>query len=139
MNYRLQKHNKLGYHTQADTLEELAEALGIQFDTLQQTIETFNAAVRGDIDDPYRATAFTDEFNSVGPFYGVQVESAIHMTRGGCLANEKAQVLTNDGDVVEGLYAAGEVASSSQAYSAAVIFGRISGEEAANYIKENND
>jgi len=56
------------------------------------------------------------------------------MTRGGCIANEKAQVLTNSGEVVEGLYAAGEVTATSQAYSAAVIFGRISGEEAANYV-----
>ena len=57
------------------------------------------------------------------------------MTRGGVVANEKAQVLTNDGEVVEGLYAAGEVTATSQAYSAAVIFGRISGEEAAKFIQ----
>ena len=56
------------------------------------------------------------------------------MTRGGVVANENAEVLTNDGKIVDGLYAAGEVTASSQAYSAAVVFGRISGEEAAKYI-----
>lgn len=132
--YRLQKHTKLGYHVEADSIEELAEKLGINAETLKETIATFNQAVKGEIEDPYRETAFTDEFNETGKFYGVQVESAIHMTRGGCVANEKAEVLTNDGEVVEGLYAAGEVTATSQAYSAAVIFGRISGEEAANYI-----
>ena len=58
------------------------------------------------------------------------------MTRGGVVANEKAQVLDNDGNVVEGLYAAGEVTATSQAYSAAVVFGRISGAEAAAYVQK---
>ncbi len=134
--YRLQKHNKLGYHVKADTLEELAEKLGVDAEGLKATVATFNKAVKGEIADPYRETAFTNEINESGPYYGVQVESAIHMTRGGVVANEKAEVLTNDGKVVEGLYAAGEVTATSQAYSAAVIFGRISGEEAAKFIKK---
>ena len=133
-NYRLQKHTGLGYHVKADTLEELAEILGINAENLKATVNTFNEAVEGKIEDPYRAEAFTDTFNENGPYYGVKVESAIHMTRGGVVANENAEVLTNDGKIVDGLYAAGEVTASSQAYSAAVVFGRISGEEAAKYI-----
>lgn len=132
--YRLQKHTDLGYHVKADSLEELAEKLGINAENLAQTIETFNKAVDGEIADPFRETAFTDKIDLDGPIYGVQIESAVHMTKGGVLANEKAEILNNDGEVVQGLYAAGEVASSSAAYSAAVVFGRISGEEAANYI-----
>ena len=56
------------------------------------------------------------------------------MTKGGVAANEKAEVLNNNDQVVEGLYAAGEVANSSAAYCASVVFGRISGEEAAKYV-----
>ena len=63
-----------------------------------------------------------------------QVETAIHMTKGGVVADDKAQVINNDGKVVDGLYAAGEVVDTSGAYSASVIFGRISGEEAAKHI-----
>ena len=75
---------------------------------------------------------------SEGPYYGVQVESAVHMTRGGVVADEKTQVYYENGKVVKGLYAAGEVANSnSGAYSAAVIFGRIAGEEATKYINNN--
>ncbi|CUP01854.1 MULTISPECIES: FAD-binding protein [Clostridium] len=132
--YRLQKHTKLGYHTKAETLDELAEKLGIDAENLKATVKTFNEAVEGKIEDPFREKAFTNTINENGPYYGVQVESAIHMTRGGVVANEKAEVLNNDNEVVEGLYAAGEVTSSSQAYSAAVVFGRISGEEAAKHI-----
>lgn len=132
--YRLQKHNDLGYHVKADTLEELAEKLGINAENLVQSVETFNKAAKGEVADPVRAKANETEFNMAGPFYGVQVESAIHMTKGGVVADEKAQVINNDGQVVEGLYAAGEVANTSGAYSASVIFGRISGEEASKHI-----
>ncbi|MDO5292308.1 MAG: FAD-binding protein [bacterium] len=132
--YRLQKHNKLGYHTKADSLEELADKLGIDAANLKTTVENYNKAVNGEIKDEFVEEMTTEAFNVDGPFYGVQVESAIHMTRGGVVANEKAQVMNNDGQVVEGLYAAGEVTATSQAYSAAVIFGRISGEEAAKFI-----
>lgn len=131
--YRLQKHNNLGYHVQADTLEELAEKLGINPENLVKTVETTNKAVDGEIADPFREKALGDKLDK-GPYYGVKIESAVHMTKGGVAANEKAEVINNDGQIVEGLYAAGEVANSSAAYSASVVFGRVSGEEAAKYI-----
>lgn len=131
--YRLQKHNALGYHVQADTLEELAEKLGINAENLVKTVETANKAVDGEIADPFREKALSDKIDK-GPYYGVKFEAGVHMTKGGVAANEKAEVLNNDNEVVEGLYAAGEVANSSAAYSASVVFGRISGEEAAKYI-----
>jgi succinate dehydrogenase/fumarate reductase flavoprotein subunit len=133
--YRLQKHTAKGYHIKADTLEELAQKLDIPADKLKVTVNNFNKAIRGEIKDPYRATPAKREFKSEGPYYGTQVESAIHMTRGGVAANEKTGVLKNNGEVVKGLYAAGEVTNSSAAYSAAVIFGRIAGEQAAKFIK----
>ena len=131
--YRLQKHNNLGYHVQADTLEELAEKLGINAENLVKTVETANKAVDGEIADPFREKALGDKIDK-GPYYGVKFEAGVHMTKGGVAANEKAEVLNNDDQVIEGLYAAGEVANSSAAYSASVVFGRISGEEAAKYI-----
>lgn len=53
---------------------------------------------------------------------------------GGVLANEKAQVLDTDNQVVDGLYAAGEVTATAGIFKEAFIFGRISGQEAAKYI-----
>ena len=136
--YRLQKHTAQGLHVKANTLDELAEKLGIDKDNLKATIKEFNMAVRGEIKDPFREKPTKKEFMSEGPYYGVQVESAVHMTRGGVVADEKTQVYYENGNVVKGLYAAGEVANSnSGAYSAAVIFGRIAGEEAVKYINKN--
>lgn len=136
--FRLQKHTAQGLHIKADTLDELADKLGIDKNNLKSTVEEFNKAVRGEIKDPFREKPTKKEFMSEGPYYGVQVESAIHMTRGGVVADEKTQVLYDNGNIVNGLYAAGEVANSnSGAYSAAVIFGRIAGQEAAKYINKN--
>ena len=136
--YRLQKHTAQGLHVKANTLDELADKLGIDKDNLKATVKEFNMAVRGEIKDPFREKPTKKEFMNEGPYYGVQVESAVHMTRGGVVADEKTQVYYENGNVVKGLYAAGEVANSnSGAYSAAVIFGRIAGEEATKYINNN--
>lgn len=134
--YRLQKHYGKGYHLKADTLEELATKLGIPADALVNTRDDFNKAIRGEQEDKFRDKPFKREFKTEGPFYGVQVESAVHMTRGGVVANEKTEVLTNENEVVDGLYAAGEVTNSSAAYSASVIFGRIAGEQAVKFINK---
>lgn len=135
--YRLQKHVALGYHTQADSLEELAEAFDINSDQLKKTIEEYNEVVEQGKEDPFRGDDISDRtFAEEGPYYGAPVESAIHMTKGGVVANEKTQILNNSNEPVEGLYAAGEVTDTSGAYSASVIFGRLSGEEAGKYILE---
>lgn len=112
--YRLQKHNNLGLHTKAKTIEELAKKLNIPVEELKNSTKTLRKE---------------------GPYYGAKVQSAIHMTKGGVVADEKTQVINTKGEKVKGLYAAGEVTSTSAAYSAAVVFGRIAGEEAANSIK----
>ena len=70
-----------------------------------------------------------------GPYYGVRIEAANHMTKGGVSCNENAQVLYEDGSVVEGLYAAGEVTWQSGGYSQSVAFGRVAGEQAATNLR----
>lgn len=133
--YRLRKHTKQGLHIKADTLEELAKKINIPYETLLKTKEEYNKGVRGEMKDKFREKPFNREFKNEGPYYAAKVESAIHMTKGGVVANEKTEVLKNDGKIAKGLYAAGEVTNTSAAYSASVIFGRIAGKEAANFVK----
>ncbi len=134
--YRLKKHNDLEYHVSAESVEELAQTIGVDADALQASIDTYNAGVRGEKDDPIRKEPSEFTIDDGGTLYAAQVESAIHMTKGGVVANEKAQVLNNAGDVVPGLYASGEVTDTAGAYSSSVVFGRIAGQEAAKYISE---
>ena len=120
-NFRIRKHVGAGYYQQGATLDELAEKLGIDAAGLKATVEEYNANL------PEGARPFDAE----GPYYGAKVQSANHMTKGGVVANERTQVLYENGEVVPGLYAAGEVTWISGAYSASVVFGRIAGESVA--------
>ena len=58
--YRLKKHNDLGYHVKADTLEELAEKLGVNAENLKASVEGYNKGVTGEAADPFRKEAFTE-------------------------------------------------------------------------------
>ena len=124
--YRIRKHVDAGYYTTADTLEELASKLGVNYDNLLKTIEEYNATWTP---EGYRALSTAE-----GPFYGVKVQSANHMTKGGVVANENAQVINNNNEIVKGLYAAGEVTATDGCYNAAVVFGRVAGIETAKFI-----
>ncbi|MGL4253118.1 MAG: FAD-binding protein [Fusobacteriaceae bacterium] len=135
--YRFQKHVKLGLHKKFDTLDQMAEEMGVPVANLKNTITEFNRAVRGEIQDPFREKPTKREFKTEGPFYMVEVESAIHMTKGGVVANENSEVLNKDRKAIKGLYAAGEVVSTSGAYSSSVVFGRSAGEKAAQFIKSS--
>ena len=128
-----------GYIKEFMTIEELAtNEIGCSKDTLIQTIEDFNSAVRGEKDDAFREESAKEELDYEGKLYCVKITPGLHMTKGGIVANEKAQVINNDDQIIPGLFAAGEVTDTARGYSSSVVFGRISGQEASKYIKENN-
>ncbi len=70
-----------------------------------------------------------------GPYWGVRLYLRIHTTLGGIATNEKAQVLDEQGEVMPGLWAAGETTGSvhgaerigGNGLAAACTFGRIAG------------
>ena len=108
--------------------------MGINKENFVKTIEEYNKNAEEGVEDQFGHTperALLPE----GPYYASKIESAVHMTKGGVAANEHAQILREDGSVVEGLYGAGEVTWQSGGYSQSVVFGRISGQEAAAYIQ----
>lgn len=134
--YRLKKHNDLGYHKSADSVKELADLIGVDEENLKESIESYNKAVKGEAEDPFREEAGEDTIDTDKKLYVAQIEAAIHMTKGGIVADENARVLDNDENIIEGLYASGEVTDTSGAYSSSVVFGRIAGENAAGYINK---
>lgn len=129
--YRIRKHVNAGYYAQGETLAELADALGIDAAGLEKTVADFNAAAEAGEEDALLEAVASRPLDAEGPYYGVRVEAANHMTKGGVACNENAQVLYEDGSAVEGLYAAGEVTWQSGGYSQSVAFGRVAGEQAA--------
>ena len=106
--YRLQKHTAKGYHLVANSIEELAQKMQVPVETFKVTVENYNKGVREEMKDPFRDIKAKREFDMSGPFYAVLVEPAVHMTRGGVVANEKTEVIQTNGEVLRGLFAAGE-------------------------------
>ena len=113
-------------------------------DTLRSTIEAYNAHVEaGDTDEfgrVYEPTdniynAVIDTINEEGPFYAVVTKCMNNNTLGGITVNESLQVLTEDGTVIPGLYAAGECVavwgrwlSGGTGVNGAITFGRLAGQ-----------
>ena len=116
-----------GWLHRADTLRELAEQIGLDPDTLAATIERFNTNARaGDDPDFGRGRTANDVYYSdprvtpnpslgpveTAPFYAVQVFPGDLGTKAGLVTDGASRVLRGDGSVIEGLYAAGNTAST---------------------------
>lgn len=130
-----------GYAVQADTYEELAEKLGVDPATFAATMEAWNKAVADQKDDEFGRLSFASALDTA-PYYAIKVSPGIHHTMGGVKINTNAEVLTKAGEVIPGLYAAGEVTGGvhganrlgGNAVADIVVFGRIAAQNAAAYI-----
>ncbi|HEV7602185.1 MAG TPA: FAD-binding protein [Bradyrhizobium sp.] len=140
---------------QAETLEELAEQLGIPAHNLRQTIDAFNAAATGDVAlfDASRCDglATANELKppksnwarpvTKPPFLAYPLVGAIAYTFGGLATNEKAEVSGERGPM-PGLYAAGETtghfygtAPNAVSVLRALVFGKIAGRHAVDFLQ----
>jgi len=113
------------YFNKADTLEGLAEKIGVDADGLVETVERFNGFAREGKDRDFgRGDSAYDRFvgdkttpNPVlgtiekAPFYAVPIYPGSLGTKGGPRTNKDAQVLDVRGEVIPGLYAAGNAAA----------------------------
>ncbi len=96
--------------TKADTLEELAEALGIDPQGLVDTVAAYNAACEAQNDEEFgRSVALTPV--STPPYYGCELGLGLINTQGGPVRNAQHQVIGNDGNPIPRLYAGGEFGS----------------------------
>ena len=126
-----------GMITRADTLAELAAAINMPADALEATIKEFNDLVKAGKPDQFGRRTWENTIEE-GPFYAVAFTPVVHHTMGGLQINNDAQVLNTSGQVIEGLFAAGEVTGGihgtnrvgGNAVPDALTFGRIAGETA---------
>lgn len=101
-----------GELVQADTIEGLAEAMGADVDTLAETISTWNSYF--DAAEPAdlmfrRSLKSAATKIATGPFYACKHNSKVLVSMSGLIINEHAQVLDGNEEVIEGLYATGNV------------------------------
>jgi 3-oxosteroid 1-dehydrogenase len=110
--------------TRADTLEALAEKIGVDVKGLHATVARFNDFAREGVDKDFRRGEsvydhfYGDPANTPNPnlgaiakppFYALEVKPGALGTKGGAKVSPHAEVLRIDGGTIAGLYAAGNV------------------------------
>lgn len=132
-----------GYIVQADTVEELAEKLGLPVDTFTATVEHYNelAANGEDTDfgkESYRLSTLTE-----APFYGVrQCGGYLICTMDGIQIDDNMHALDANYQPIPGLYVIGDMSGnyfshsypnlmSGAAAGRSATFGRLAGQNAA--------
>ena len=131
-----------GYAETGDTYEALAEAIGAPADVFAATMEQWNACVAAKEDADFGRVSFANPLDQA-PYYAIKVQPGIHHTMGGVKINSNAQVINTEGNVIEGLFAAGEVTGGvhgnnrlgGNAVADFTIYGRIAGQNAAAFAK----
>ena len=133
---------KSGYTVTGATYEELAKAMGVDETTFVSTMNTWNQAVEAKSDAEFNRTSFANPLTAA-PYYAIKITPAVHHTMGGIVINPKAEVLNEKGEVISGLFAAGEVTGGvhganrlgGNAVADFTVFGRIAGQSAADNAK----
>ena len=130
-----------------NSIEELAAAINVPAENLKKTIEDYNAAVeKGEPDQFGREFNVSNTYNLVTnkvegeKYYAIRLHALCVMTLGGVTANSNMQVLDEAGNVIPGLYAAGEVVggiwgkfvSGGTGVMGPIVFGKIAAAHAMN-------
>ncbi len=139
----IQGYIKKGYTFTGNTYEELAEAIGVDAAAFAETMNTWNGYVEAKNDPDFGRTSFANQLNTA-PYYAIKVSAGVHHTMGGLKINTSAEVLDTNGNVIPGLFAAGEVTGGvhganrlgGNAVTDIVVFGRIAGASAAEYASK---
>ena len=124
------------------TIAEVAEKAGINAENLEKTIEKYNTYAEKGYDDDFGRTRLMKAFTG-GTYYIFETTPYIMITEGGPLMNEKAQVVNASGAPIPGLYEAGEIVGTANAFGRTTIggtgntgnlvWGKLAGENAAKY------
>ena len=125
-----------------NTIEELAGKMGVPAAALKATIDEYNKAVDTKKDPFGRTESMLIHKIEQPPFYSGRIVMARHHTMGGVRIDTKTRVIDRRGNIIPGLYAAGEVTGGihgtnrvgGNAIADIFTFGRIAGESAAKKL-----
>lgn len=101
-----------GVMVKADTLEELAEKMQLPKDEFLAQVEECNEMFDNQEDTQFGKEAYRLSALRTPPFYGCWFGGSLLTTLDGLRINKDCQVISKDGGVIEGLYAAGDVSGS---------------------------
>ena len=126
------------FFAKADTVEDLADQLGIDPAGLAETVETYKGFVEAGEDAEFGRKFMTVGFDNP-PYYGVKVFPSVQTTSGGIVINFKAEVISTNDTIIPGLFACGAVTcDGTRAVSPLTktfVYGRAAGASAVAYVK----
>jgi 3-oxosteroid 1-dehydrogenase len=117
---------------QAPSLAELADSIAVDAEDLGKTVARFNDFARTGVDEDFRRgdSAYDRYYGDPRvkpnpnlaalvkpPFYAVKIMPGDLGTKGGLVTDAHARVLREDGSVIAGLYAAGNVSAAVMGHS----------------------
>ena len=127
-----------GWITKANTLQDLATALGRDPTVLAATVAQYNGYATSGVDAQFGRSKASMAPIQTPPFYAVPLVYTFYNTQGGPVHNTKAQVVDANNNPIRRLYAAGEFGSIySWCYNGGgnlgetVAFGALAGQNAA--------
>ncbi|MDI9521051.1 MAG: FAD-dependent oxidoreductase [Bacillota bacterium] len=120
-----------------DTIEDLANQIGVDAANLQAAADAFNKAFKGEAEDPFGRKLFEYPMDK-GPYYATRSYAKVHHTMGGVEINTNCEVLDTNGKPIPGLFACGEVTGGihggnrlgGNAIADIIVFGQIAGQNA---------
>ncbi len=133
-----------GYFFTADTLEQLASSIKSKYqwrpmpgEVLRETVERYNSFVDSGVDEDFQKPRPLYKIQRP-PFYAAWDTPCVHDTYAGIRMNTRAQVLDTQGEVIPGLYVAGESSGGfgQHGLGRAFVYGRIAGMDAARNGRE---
>lgn len=140
----IESYVKKGIVTEADTPEALGEAIGVDGAALAETLKAYAVYQSAGTDADFGRESMELPLDQP-KFYAALCAPAIHHTMGGVKINTATEVLKEDGTAIPGLFAAGEVTGGvhganrlgGNAVTDIVVFGRIAGTAAEDYVAAN--
>ena len=96
-----------GKIVKADTLEEIADAFGIDKENFLKTVEEYNALFDAQNDSRYGKEAFRLSELRTPPYYACKLSGIVLCTLDGIEINTDFQALNAEGKPIEGLYVIG--------------------------------
>lgn len=135
-------YDHVGLVKTGQTLTDLAAEIKVDANNLEETVSKWNQAVKSQQDSEFNRTTGMERDISDGPFFAIHIAPAVHYTMGGLKINDKTQVLNTDNKVINGLYAAGEIAGGlhgnnrigGNSIAETVVFGRQAGQQVYKYL-----
>ena len=133
----------LGFTYKADTLQELAEQIGVPADALVASVEGYNQDIAGGMEFQHLAGGSSVAGIPIqqAPYYAQKVRPLLMFTLTSLVVDDNCRVMNASGEAVANLYAVGEVAIGniyfdnyaccSTAVQIALMTGRIAAEDAA--------